>query len=96
MLTLPEPRFYLEHPPFALRALKLMAERVRKHARLVKVLFFHEVGQRLALLLLTEAQDAGVNGGERVAFQLSLSNHDIAIRIGSVRDVISRAGTAAA
>ena len=84
-------QFCLEHPPFALRALKLMAERVRRHARLVKVLSFHEVGQRLALLLLTEAQNAGVNGGERVAFQLALSNHDIAIRIGSVRDVVSRA-----
>lgn len=84
-------QFCLEHPPFALRALKLMAERVRRHARLVKVLSFHEVGQRLALLLLTEAQNAGANGGAPVAFQLALSNHDIAIRIGSVRDVVSRA-----
>lgn len=84
-------QFCLEHPSFALRALKLMAERVRKHARLVEVLSFHEVGQRLALFLLAEAQQVKTNGNDRVEFQLSLSNHEIATRIGTVRDVVSRA-----
>lgn len=83
----------VEHPAFALRALKLMAERVRKHARLVKVLSFHEVGQRLALLLLAEAQQASASGTGNITFKLALSNHEIATRIGTVRDVVSRALT---
>ncbi|QNI37666.1 Crp/Fnr family transcriptional regulator [Edaphobacter albus] len=83
--------FCLEHPTFALRALKLMAERVRRHAQLVEALSFHEVGQRLALLLLHEARNNGVDARGYSTFKLALSNHEIAIRIGSVRDVVSRA-----
>jgi CRP/FNR family transcriptional regulator len=86
-------QFCLHHPPFALTALKLMAERVRRHAQLVNSLSFHEVGQRLALWLLDEAERAGAGQTGRVAFHLSLSNHQIATRIGSVRDVVSRAFT---
>ena len=84
-------QFCIEHPSFALKALKMMAERVRKHARLVEVLSFHEVGQRLALFLLAEAERTKPDVAECVDFRLSLSNHEIATRIGSVRDVVSRA-----
>lgn len=84
-------QFCMEHPTFALKALKLMAGRVRKHAQLVEVLSFHEVGQRLALFLLGRAREAGVDKGNPVVFDLSLSNHEVATRIGSVRDVVSRA-----
>jgi len=84
-------QFCIEHPSFALKALKMMAERVRRHARLVEVLSFHEVGQRLALFLLAEAEKARTDAAERVDFRLVLSNHEIATRIGSVRDVVSRA-----
>ncbi|MEO6806939.1 MAG: Crp/Fnr family transcriptional regulator [Edaphobacter sp.] len=83
--------FCMKHPAFAMKALKMMAERVRKHAQLVEVLSFHEVGQRLALFLLGKAQDAGGTPASRVKLELSLSNHEIAARIGSVRDVVSRA-----
>jgi len=79
------------YPALALQALKLMAQRVRKHAQLVESLCFHEVGQRLALFLLTRAQSAGTPMEDRAAFHLSLSHHEIAIRIGSVRDVVARA-----
>lgn len=84
-------RFCLEHPHFALKALKLMAERVRKHAGLVKVLSLHEVGQRLALFLIAEADKSTTVAHGLVTFRLGLSNHEIATRIGSVRDVVSRA-----
>lgn len=81
----------LEHPSFALRALKIMAERVRKHAKLVEELSFREVGQRLASFLVTEAQKKNPNGDGCIELQLALSNHEIATRIGTVRDVVSRA-----
>ena len=86
-------QFCLEHPPFMFKALKLMAARVRRHAQMVEVLSFHEVGQRLALLLLAQSQLAGAAESGRASFLLSLSNHQIATRIGSVRDVVSRALT---
>lgn len=81
----------LKQPAFSLSALKLMAERVRKHAHLVNVLSLHEVGQRLAFLLLSEAEKAGDAQKGTVRFKLGLSNHEIATHIGTVRDVVSRA-----
>jgi CRP/FNR family transcriptional regulator len=84
-------RFCLEHPSFMFKVLKLMAARVRRHAEMVEVLSFHEVGQRLALLLLSESKEASASLSGPISFQLSLSNHQIATRIGSVRDVVSRA-----
>jgi len=85
----------LKYPWLALAALKLMAGKVRKHAKLVEALSLHEVGQRLALFLLTEAeaQSTTFPAGGPMAFRLCLSNHEIASRIGSVRDVVSRAFT---
>jgi CRP-like cAMP-binding protein len=83
--------FCAKYPPLAMRALRLMAQRVRRHAQLVKSLSFHEVGQRLALFLLAEAQRTGTASGQQMTFPLVLSNHQIANRIGSVRDVVARA-----
>ncbi len=86
-------QFCLDHPAFMFKALKLMAARVRRHAQMVEILSFHEVGQRLALLLLAQSNLAATPVLGRTSFQLSLSNHQIATRIGSVRDVVSRALT---
>ena len=81
----------LKYPTLALTALMLMAAKVRKHAALIEVLSFHEVGQRLALFLVSESQSAISSAEDPVTFRLRLSNHQIASRIGSVRDVVSRA-----
>ena len=83
--------FCAKYPPLAMRALRLMAQRVRRHAQLVESLSFHEVGQRLALFLLAEAQRTNSAAGQRITFPLALSNQQIANRIGSVRDVVARA-----
>lgn len=80
----------LQYPGFSLGALNLMAQRVRKHAQLINVLSLHEVGQRLAILLLSETARAGPLS-DGVGLHLTLSNHEIATRIGTVRDVVSRA-----
>ena len=81
------------YPSLALAALRLMAAKVRKHAALVEVLSLHEVGQRLALFLLSETEAATFGNNHPMAFLLRLSNHQIASRIGTVRDVVSRALT---
>ena len=70
-----------------------MAGKVRKPAKLIEALSLHEVGQRLALFLLAEAQSTIFPVGGPMVFRLCLPNQEIASRIGSVRDVVSRAFT---
>jgi CRP/FNR family transcriptional regulator len=82
-----------KYPSLALAALKLMAAKVRRNVSLVEALSLHEVGQRLALFLLAEARSEAVDPDFPKAFRLRLSNQEIASRIGSVRDVVSRALT---
>ena len=81
----------LEHPEIALAALKVLAGRLRRCAELVETLSLREVGQRLARLLLAEARAGGERTDEGLAVTLSLTNQQIAARVGSVREVVSRA-----
>lgn len=83
----------LEHPQIALAALKVLAGRLRRCAELVETLSLREVGQRLARLLLAEARAGGGQTREGLAVTLSLTNQQIAARVGSVREVVSRALT---
>jgi CRP-like cAMP-binding protein len=81
----------LNHPNIALAALKVLAGRLRSCAELVEALSLHEVDQRLARLLLGEARSRGRRTEEGIVFELSLTNQQIAARIGTVREVVSRA-----
>jgi CRP/FNR family transcriptional regulator len=81
----------LEHPQIALAALKVLAGRLRRCALLVETLSLREVGQRLARLLLAEARAGGEQIGVGLTVTLSLTNQQIAARVGSVREVVSRA-----
>ena len=81
-----------EHPQIALAALKVLAGRLRRCAELVETLSLREVGQRLARLLLTEARTRGKRTEQGGFYlKLTLTNQQIAARIGSVREVVSRA-----
>ncbi len=82
-----------EHPQIALAALKLLAGKLRRHADLVETLSLREAGQRLARLLLAEARARSTHDGTSLCVDLQLSNGQIAARIGSVREVVSRALT---
>lgn len=82
-----------KYPALGLAALRLMATKVRRQASLIEALSLHEVGQRLALFLLTEARSAAPSLNVPEPFRLRLSNREIASRIGTVRDVVSRALT---
>lgn len=83
----------LDHPQIALAALKVLAGRLRRCAELVETLSLREVGQRLARLLLAEARTGGERTGAGLSVTLSLTNQQIAARVGSVREVVSRALT---
>lgn len=82
--------FLLRHPGVCLTALKLMAKRLRGHAALVDALALQQVGQRLARLLLDQQRDHGVPTGAGVLVKLPLSNEELAKRVGTVREVVSR------
>jgi CRP/FNR family transcriptional regulator len=86
-------RFILEHPEVGLTALKLMAKRLRGHAELVDALALQQVGQRLARFLLAQCRDHGSRTDARWEVDLPLSNEELASRVGSVREVVSRALT---
>jgi CRP-like cAMP-binding protein len=86
-------RLCLAHPEIGLAALKLLAGRLRKCAELVEGLTLLEVDQRLARWLLNETRLRGQRTVEGLELSLVLTNQQIAARIGSVREVVSRAFT---
>ncbi|MDQ1592244.1 MAG: family transcriptional regulator, dissimilatory nitrate respiration regulator [Pyrinomonadaceae bacterium] len=86
-------RLSLEHPEIALAALKVLAGRLRRCAELVEALSLSEVGQRLARFLLAEARAKGTRTGQGLQVELTYTNQQIAARVGSVREVVSRAFT---
>ena len=86
-------RLSLEHPEIALAALKVLAGRLRRCAELVEALSLREVGQRLARFLLAEARAGGAPAAGGLQVELSHTNQQIAARVGSVREVVSRALT---
>ncbi len=86
-------RLCLEHPQIPLAALKVLATRLRRCAELVEALSLREVGQRLARFLLTEAHRNGTRTDNGTWMNLTQTNQQIAARIGSVREVVSRAFT---
>lgn len=83
-------RFLLQYPEVCLTALKLMAKRLRGHAELVDALALQQVGQRVARFLLAQRRDHCVRTSAGLELKIPLSNEELAKRIGSVREVISR------
>lgn len=84
-------RFILKHPEAALAALASMARKLRIVASLAEQLTLKDVGQRLAMLLLEEARREAPRLRDGVSFSLPLSHSQLASRLGSVREVVTRA-----
>ena len=70
-------------PQLCQTVIAALAQRLRKMVALVEDLSLRQVRQRLARFVLEEA------GGRR-EFTLGFTNEELAARLGSVRDVISR------
>ena len=80
----------LKHPQLAIAAARLFATRLRNCAELVESLSLREVGQRLAEFLLDQAKKNGKPSGDGVTFRQELTHNQLAARIGTVREVVSR------
>ncbi len=78
-------RFCREHPEVPLKVLAIMGRRLRQLVSLIEAVTFGSVRQRLAKLLL-ESADPSQAGPKLV----SLTHEEMALRLGTVREVVSR------
>lgn len=79
------------HPDVALAIIAAMAKRARAFAGLAGDLALRPIQERLALFLLGEARRAGRHTSEGVTIELPGTRDEIAARIGTVREPVSRA-----
>jgi len=93
LLLLPKDQFrrlFFKYPDIALGVVRSLSMRLRKMVELVEELAFKEVGQRLAHFLLEAAEKRGRQMPEGLVFDLHPTNQEIAARIGTVRELVSR------
>jgi CRP/FNR family transcriptional regulator len=79
------------HPAVALSMLEAMAKRVRRFAGLVEDLAFRQVTERLARHLEASAAASGAPVVSGTVVDLALTQEQLAARLGTVRELISRA-----
>jgi CRP/FNR family transcriptional regulator len=84
-------RLCIQHPQIALAAAGLLAKRLRKCAELVETLSLREVGQRLGRLVIEQARENGKPTENGIRVRQDLTHNQLAARIGTVREVVSRA-----
>ncbi len=84
-------RFLELHPKAALEALRLMAEKLRQVSGLAERLALRDVPQRLATMILEMSGRAPVTLRDGDSFSMPLSHGQIASRLGTVREVVTRA-----
>ena len=80
----------LDHPEVALKLLRVVGARLRRLVAMVEELSFTTVRQRLAALLLREAQSRGRATPQGVEFDLPWTHQELASQIGTVRELVSR------
>jgi CRP-like cAMP-binding protein len=74
-----------QYPEVALKVLAVVGRRLRHLVGLVESMTFGSVTQRLARLLLDTSKAAGAE-----AFDLPVTHQELASRLGTVREVVSR------
>jgi CRP/FNR family transcriptional regulator len=87
-LHLPKPHFQSvcrQHPEVALKILAVTGRRLRQLVMLVEGVTFGSIRQRLARFLLEQHEESGA-----LQFHLPVSHEEIALRLGTVREVVSR------
>jgi CRP-like cAMP-binding protein len=82
-----------EHTELLWNLARVLAHKVRHYAELIESLALRNVEQRVAQHLLTIARERGASLGDGSIVELTLSRTQIASRIGSAREVVSRALT---
>ena len=86
-------RLCQSHPDLLWWVAAALAHSVRSYTGVAAMLSLRSVERRLALHLLTIGQDRGVQTDEGCRFELTATRSQIAARLGSVREVVSRSLT---
>lgn len=80
----------MEHPEVTLKMLTVVGHRLRSLVGIIEELSFTTVRQRLIALLLRAAHEHGRKTWAGIEFELGETHHEVANRIGTVRELISR------
>jgi len=83
-------RVCMQQPEVAVKVIRVLGHRLRHLERLVEELSFSTVRGRLIVHLLRLAEECGIRNGPFVDFELKENNEELAARIGTVRELISR------
>jgi CRP-like cAMP-binding protein len=83
-------RTCLKNPEMALKVFKVLARRLRHLVGLVEELSFSTVRARLIAYLVRLAEENGQRTPHGIQFQLTENNEQLAVRLGTVRELISR------
>ena len=82
--------FCVQHPEVALKVIKVLAHRLRRMGSLVEELSFVTVRGRLVAYLVQLAREKGRRTVNGVEFELAENNEELAARLGTVRELVSR------
>jgi len=80
----------LQQPDVALKVIKVLAHRLRRMGSLIEDLSFTTVRGRLVAYFLQLAKSKGRETSAGIEFTLSENNEELATRLGTVRELISR------
>jgi len=93
LLRLPSESFRrtcLQNPEMALKVFKVLGHRLGHLVVLVEELSFSTVRARLIAYLVRLAEENGHQTSRGIHFQLTENNEELAVRLGTVRELISR------
>lgn len=83
-------RICLQNPELALKVFKVLGHRLRQLMSLVEDLSFSTVRGRLIAYLLQLAGETGRETPRGIQFELQENNEELAARLGTVRELVSR------
>jgi CRP/FNR family transcriptional regulator len=80
----------LQYPEMALKVIKVLGHRLRRMSSLIEDLSFSTVRGRLVAYLGHLARETGRKVSEGIEFELTENNEQLAARLGTVRELVSR------
>jgi CRP/FNR family transcriptional regulator len=82
--------FCIQHPEVALKVLSVVGARLRNLVAIIEELSFTTIRQRLVSALLKMAEAEGKKTARGIEFLLPSSHQELANRLGTVRELVSR------
>jgi len=78
------------HPQVAVKVIRVLGQRLRHLRRLVEELSFATARDRLIAHILRLMEEVGVRGANGLEVALAENNEELAARLGTVRELVSR------